>query len=150
MRSRQPPRARTTPSPSPFQDRNPPRPGRINQPEPSNSEADCPIIGSKLPKGPDMQKAPVRRSDPKAARISLQCVIHVKEPPHHTEHPPERLTLVRATRRAPVNMVQPDPLGSLPRHPRPTVEARFTESLGGREELFYPSSAFRIVSLVCA
>ncbi len=58
--------------------------------------------------------------------------------------------LARASKHISLNVVRSDPSGSLSRHPWPTVEARFSGRLGGVEDLFHTSSAFRIVSLVCA
>ena len=60
----------------------PPHPKAKQQPEShSNSEADKPLIAKLTPRSRSRYaRAPVRRSDPKAARISLHCVTHVKKP----------------------------------------------------------------------
>ena len=142
-----------TPDPKPPLARCPePKAGKT-QPEATQTvKLTNPIIGRSRSLEVPICKAPVRRRTNKTrtARISLQCVYDVKEhttPDDNSAAAPKSLSAFCGTA---IDVIWSSTSASLLRRRCPTVEARFTERLRGGQELFYPSSAFRIVSLGCA
>ena len=124
--------------------RHPPPESRRTTKATQDSEADKPHHRPESLEVPTCKQFQVRRSDKphRTARISLQCVQDVKEhttPDDNSATAPKSLRALYGTA---IDVIRSGTSAWLLPRRCPTVEARFTERIRGRQELFLPVLGF--------